>query len=125
MMLTPAARLAALRGQDVHRLHAGGVAPDPFELSGVIDGAVLTGSLSRPVVREIRLWRGKVFTSKRGEVGGLNRLGSTTTSPSTRRTSGGSMTSSSSSRRASTSLRHTTGPGPSSATSATSLWRQS
>lgn len=68
-------RLALLRDADLRQLHAAGVAPDHAELSGVIDGAVLDGGLGRPLVRDLRLWRGKVFERAGGAVTGMNRLG--------------------------------------------------
>jgi hypothetical protein len=76
MSPTPAARLESLRGADLRAQHANGTTPDPTELTGVIDGAVLTGRLSLPIVCEIGLWRGKVFDrDEHGTVVGLNRLG--------------------------------------------------
>lgn len=76
MPVTPASRLSSLRGADLRVLHEGGRAPDPGELTGVIDGAVLSGRLSLPVVRGLGLWRGKVFRQDdTGAVVGLNRLG--------------------------------------------------
>lgn len=76
MLTTPASRLSSLRGADLRELHATGTAPDPQELDGVIDGAVLNGRLSLPVIRGLGLWRGKVFSrDEDGAVVGLNRLG--------------------------------------------------
>lgn len=80
MSATPAARLESLPGADLHTLHANGAAPSPTELTGVVDGAVdgavLTGRLSLPLVRNLGLWRGKAFNQdERGTVVGLNRLG--------------------------------------------------
>lgn len=71
-MTTGRTRLERLRDQDLGALHAAGVAPDPTALRGVLDGLVLTS----PLMRELRLWRGKVFESAAdGTVGGLNRIG--------------------------------------------------
>ena len=68
--------MAVLRGADLRALHANGTTPDPMELTGVIDGAVLTGQLGLPIVRGLALWRGKVFDrDESGAVIGLNRLG--------------------------------------------------
>ena len=61
MSPTAASRLTSLRGSDLRALHANGTTPDPTELTGVIDGAVLTGQLGLPIVRTLGLWRGKVF----------------------------------------------------------------
>jgi hypothetical protein len=68
-------RLKALRGVDLDDLHRSGVCPEPEELAGVLDGAVLTGSLALPGARSLGIWRGKVFDEQEGEAGGLNRLG--------------------------------------------------
>lgn len=70
-----AERLATLRGADFRLLHTEGTAPSLESLDGVIDGTVLNGQLGRPLVRELRLWRGKVFEHDAGTVAGLNRLG--------------------------------------------------
>ena len=76
MSPTAASRLTALRGADLRALHTNGTPPDPAELTGVIDGAVLTGQLGLPIVRKLGLWRGKVFDrDESGAVVGLNRLG--------------------------------------------------
>lgn len=76
MSTIPASRLSSLRGADLRELHASGTSPDPLELDGVIDGAVLSGRLSLPGVRSLGLWRGKVFSQDEdGVVSGLNRLG--------------------------------------------------
>jgi len=68
-------RLSDLRGQDLAQLHSEGTCPEPTALSGVLDGAVLTGGLSIPGIRELRLWRGKAFDHDSDTVTGLNRLG--------------------------------------------------
>lgn len=70
------ARLRQLRGGDLDELHARGICPPVTDLHGSIDGAVLTGRVAAPVIRELRLWRGKVFErDEHGTVSGLNRLG--------------------------------------------------
>jgi hypothetical protein len=72
MTHSPMARLTALRGANLHDLQATGTCPSPEHLQGVIDGLVLTS----PVMRGLRLWRGKVFETGAGrQVTGLNRLG--------------------------------------------------
>lgn len=71
----PAARLRALRGRDLEALHLSGQCPDPDELGGLMGGAVLTGKLALPGIRSLRVWRGKAFDRRGGEIGGLNRLG--------------------------------------------------
>lgn len=71
MTASAAARLKALRQADLAALHAKGSCPDPTDLRGAIDGSVLT----EPVMRELRIWRGKVFDNVDGSVTGLNRLG--------------------------------------------------
>lgn len=71
MTASAAARLAALRRADLRALHASGSCPDPTDLHGAIDGSVLTD----PVMRELRIWRGKVFENVDGSVSGLNRIG--------------------------------------------------
>ncbi len=74
--MSPRSRLAALRGQDLRALHARGSVPSLDELEGSIDGAVLNGRLGQPLVRELRLWRGKTFEHDTTDaVTGLNRLG--------------------------------------------------
>ncbi|GAA4807930.1 hypothetical protein ACFQ0K_02500 [Nocardioides caeni] len=76
MSTSPRSRLATLRGQDLRALHAGGSVPSLDELSGSIDGAVLNGGLGRPLVRDLRPWRGKLFEpDDHGTVTGFNRLG--------------------------------------------------
>ena len=76
MSTSPHSRLATLRGQDLRALHAQGSAPSLDELNGSIDGAVLNGQLGRPLVRDLHLWRGKLFEhDKHNAVTGLNRLG--------------------------------------------------
>jgi hypothetical protein len=76
MSASPRSHLAALRGQDLRALHAQGSVPSLDELNGSIDGAVLNGQLGRPLVRDLRLWRGKLFErGDNGNVTGLNRLG--------------------------------------------------
>ena len=76
MTTTAASRLASLRGADLLALHTTGVAPALTELTGVIDGAVLTGHLAMPLVRNLGTWRGKVFEQdENGTVVGRNRLG--------------------------------------------------
>lgn len=76
MSTSPRSRLATLRGQDLRALHAGGSIPSLDELNGSIDGAVINGQLGRPLVRDLRLWRGKLFERHdHGTVTGLNRLG--------------------------------------------------
>lgn len=52
--------------------------PDPGQLRGVLDGAVLTGQLAAPGVKALRAWRGKAFDPPTGAsktVSGVNRLG--------------------------------------------------
>lgn len=68
-------RMASLRGADLRQLHADGTTPALEELVGVFDGSVLNGQLGRPLVRDLGLWRGKVFDHSAGTVTGLNRLG--------------------------------------------------
>lgn len=68
-------RLSRLRGQDLAQLHAEGACPDPATLRGVFDGAVLSGGLSTPGIRQLGLWRGKVFDHEAETTGGLNRIG--------------------------------------------------
>ncbi len=69
-------RLEPLRGADLRELHANGTCPPLDELHGAMDGAVLTGRLAAPLVRPLRLWRGKVFDpGPDGTVTGRNRLG--------------------------------------------------
>lgn len=64
--------LARLRREQLAELHAQGTCPSLTMLTGVGDGLVLTV----PVMRGLRLWRGKVFDrSDEGAVTGLNRLG--------------------------------------------------
>jgi len=64
--------LAGLKRDRLTELHSSGECPDLAVLQGRAGGIVLTV----PVVRGLRLWRGKVFTSTpEGGVGGLNRLG--------------------------------------------------
>ncbi|KRB72694.1 hypothetical protein ASE01_21800 [Nocardioides sp. Root190] len=76
MSASPRSRLAALRGQDLRALHATGSVPDLSQLDTRMDGVVLNGHLGRPLVRNLRLWRGKVFERDQdGAVTGLNRLG--------------------------------------------------
>ncbi len=76
MSTSPRERLATLRGQDLRALHAQGSVPSLDELNGSIDGAVLNGQLGRPLVRDLRLWRGKLFEQdEEGTVSGVNRLG--------------------------------------------------
>ncbi len=76
MSTTPRSRLATLRWQDLRALHAQGTTPSLDELNGTIDGAVLNGQLGRPLVRDLRLWRGKLFErDTHGAVVGFNRLG--------------------------------------------------
>jgi hypothetical protein len=71
-----AARLASLRGADLCGLHTNGTCPPVEDLHGTIDGIVLNGRLGAPFIRELGLWRGKVFDRRAdGTVGGLNRLG--------------------------------------------------
>jgi hypothetical protein len=71
-----AARLASMRGANLRELHAKGTCPPVTDLHGTIDGVVLNGRLSAPLVRELHLWRGKVFDrDEQGTVTGLNRLG--------------------------------------------------
>lgn len=75
---TPAAaldRLARLDRDALDALHRGGTCPDPADLGGVLDGAVLTGPLSASPWRQLRVWRGKVATVADGRVSGVNRLG--------------------------------------------------
>lgn len=65
-------QLCDLRAADLGALHRSGSCPTPDQLDGVADGLVLT----TPVLRELRLWRGKVFqTGTDGSVTGINRLG--------------------------------------------------
>ena len=76
MSTSPRSRLATLRGQDLRALHANGSVPSLDELNGSIDGAVLNGRLGQPHIRDLRLWRGKLFEQdEHGAVTGLNRLG--------------------------------------------------
>lgn len=76
MSSLPRSRLAALRGQDLRALHAQGTVPSLDELRGSIDGAVLNGRLGQPLVRDLRLWRGKVFERDTNDaVTGFNRVG--------------------------------------------------
>lgn len=76
MSTAPRSRLATLRGQDLRTLHAQGTVPSVDELSGSIEGAVSSGQLGRPLVRDLRLWRGKVFERDAHEAfTGFNRLG--------------------------------------------------
>jgi hypothetical protein len=71
-----ATRLASLRGADLRDLHVNGTCPPVEDLHGVMDGVVLNGRLGAPFVRELGLWRGKVFDrDDLGKVTGLNRLG--------------------------------------------------
>lgn len=72
---TALGRLQALRHADLPLLFAEGTCPEADELTGTIDGAVLTGSLARPGIRTLRPWRGKRFEATNGQFGGLNRLG--------------------------------------------------
>ena len=77
-MTTPVPpRLQDLRGEDLATLHADGVAPDPRELHGVLDGVVLGGALDHPALRPLRLWRGKVVDEHVAgrPVTGRNRIG--------------------------------------------------
>lgn len=70
------ARLASLRDAELRQLHANGICPHAADLYGEMDGAVLTGPLAAPLVRPLRLWRGKVFDhDSNGTVTGRNRLG--------------------------------------------------
>jgi len=70
------ARLASLRGTNLRELHAKGICPPVKDLHGAIDGIVLNGRLGAPLIRELGLWRGKVFDrDEHGTVTGLNRLG--------------------------------------------------
>lgn len=76
MSTSPRSRLASLRGQDLRALHTHGSLPSLDELNGSIDGAVLNGRLGQPLVRDLRLWRGKTFEHDRNDaVTGFNRLG--------------------------------------------------
>lgn len=76
MSTSPRGRLAALRHEDLRALHTQGTVPRLVDLNGSIDGAVLNGHLGRPLVRDLRLWRGKIFgRDEHGSVTGLNRLG--------------------------------------------------
>lgn len=68
-------RIAALRGTDLAGLHAAGTVPDLSVLDGVMDGAVLTGSLTLPGLRNVGLWRGKVLEQTSHGPRGVNRLG--------------------------------------------------
>ena len=53
-------------------LHDAGTVPSLSDLDGRANGTVLTV----PAVRELRLWRGKVFSQgPAGQVTGYNRLG--------------------------------------------------
>jgi hypothetical protein len=76
MSTSPRSRLTTLCGQDLRALHTGGSVPSLDELSGSIDGAVLNGQLGRLLVRDLRLWRGKLFEHDTNDaVTGFNRLG--------------------------------------------------
>lgn len=71
-----AARLASLRGANLRELHTKGTCPPVKDLHGAIDGVALNGRLGAPFIRELGLWRGKVFDrDEYGTVTGLNRLG--------------------------------------------------
>ena len=77
--LTPSpalAGLARLSVQQLATLHEAGTTPRLHELDGTLDGRVLNGTLGHPVLRPLRLWRGKVFDRRDdGTVSGFNRLG--------------------------------------------------
>ncbi len=68
----PLKHLARLSRSELAEAHRAGACPSPQEFGGVADGLVLT----TPIVRGLRLWRGKTFDANAdGSVTGLNRLG--------------------------------------------------
>lgn len=69
-------RLAELARADLRALHREGTLPDLDRLDGVLDGAILNGSFAAPPLKQLRTWRGKVFTREDdGTIRGRNRLG--------------------------------------------------
>lgn len=68
-------RLARLDVAALDALHATAQCPEPEDLVGVLDGAVLSGTLAANPWRRLRVWRGKELHSSGDVVRGRNRLG--------------------------------------------------